>query len=71
MLGVAAEADGVCVQVHSVHVLRQVVQVKEPARRACHDIFFKHRVSTWQTSLLNKGGKPVSSRLQRFFKLLK
>jgi hypothetical protein len=39
VLGVAAEADSVRVQVHSVHVLRQVVQVEEPAKRACHDIF--------------------------------
>jgi hypothetical protein len=36
VLGVAAEADGVRVQVHSVHVLRQVVQVEEPARSALY-----------------------------------
>jgi hypothetical protein len=48
VLGVAAEADGVRVQVHSVHILRQVVQVKEPAKRACHDIF---------ENIINRGEK--------------
>jgi len=33
VLGEAAEADGVRVQVHGIHVLRQVIQVKEPTSK--------------------------------------